>query len=588
LHLDKHYLSLREHFKRISDKETFSVKIGEIVDVLQCTRRNAQLLMNRMSEERYIVWVPGRGRGNASQLTFLKPVQELILEKAIIFAERQKLQEAWKLIDEYPGARLAFTDWAYNHLGFEESGDEEKLRFPFYRPVPNLDPTFVSRRTEAHLINQMFNKLVKFENGQIVSDLAHFWESNEDFSVWRFYLRKGVRFHHGRVMTSKDVAFTFSRYMESGHIDIMRNAIKEIRLPGKYSIEFVLTEPNAIFADFLCSERYSILPFELNEMDVTRPFSRLPVGTGPFQIVKNSDSLLLFEANDDYFEGRPWLDKIEIWIWPNYNPAEAADKIQQDDLYLGGFPAETGDYKEITSLEAGATYVTFNLTKQGPLQDKWFRKAVHFAIDREKMIMDLGAGRMTPADSFSTSISLASYQSQYDLELAKTYLAKSSYRGEKITLYTYVMPSNEKNANWLKGELSKVGINVEVVMLPVTKLSNQEVLSQADMVVAGEVLGIQEDADLIETFTYRNGFIYNHLGEGERQTVEKFISLCKREKDSGIRKRHLRSLETELTREYKLLFLYHTRQILQHSQSLKGIIMNGWGNVDYKNIWIKK
>ncbi|SFA69477.1 MULTISPECIES: ABC transporter substrate-binding protein [unclassified Bacillus (in: firmicutes)] len=587
MNMDQHYITLRKHFESIKDNEEFPIKMEQLEVVLSCTRRNAQILVKRMAEEGYIVWKAGRGRGNQSTMLFIQPLDELIFEKAKRLAVDEKLTDAWKLVDHFTGAKIEFANWLHKHLGFIESVDEDTLRFPFYRTVPDLDPTFVHRRSEAHLVNQLFNKLVKFADGKLTPDLAHFWESYDEDSVWRFYLRKGVKFHHGRTLTSKDVEYTFLRSMKYGHYDLMRDTIMEIKPVGKYTIDFILKESNALFADFLCSERYSIVPFELEQINLTRPFSALPIGTGPFRIKKNTDSILQLEAHDEYFGGRPWLDRIEMWVWPNYHRLEHKGQMREDDLYFGGFPAEEPSFNQIQNLEQGAVYLTFNLNKSGPTKNVYFRSAVHHALDREK-IMGLGGAKEAPACSFFTDYSQKCFQSDFDRVRAKELLAMSDYKGESLHLYTYVMPSNEQNARWIKEQLGLLGINIEVTILPISELSNPVVLARADFVVAGEVLGIQEDIDLIEMFNFRNGFIYNHLGDAEMELVQECLSLCKRESSSQVRKSHLSSLLENLTQEQKLIFLYHSKQTVQHSKSLSGIIMNGWGNVDYQNIWIKR
>ncbi|MBB3110298.1 MarR-like DNA-binding transcriptional regulator SgrR of sgrS sRNA [Paenibacillus phyllosphaerae] len=68
----------------------------------------------------------------------------------------------------------------------------------------------------------------------------------------------------------------------------------------------------------LCTERFSIVPEDIVEADRGGEFARLPIGTGPFRMVENISSMLVLEANESYFEGCPHLDRIEMWVWPNY------------------------------------------------------------------------------------------------------------------------------------------------------------------------------------------------------------------------------------------------------------------------------
>jgi ABC-type transport system substrate-binding protein len=77
-----------------------------------------------------------------------------------------------------------------------------------------------------------------------------------------------------------------------------------------------LSEPYAPFLSVLGMNKFKVLPKE----DVEKPrvdFGKYPIGTGPFRFVsmKEGEEIVL-EANPDYFEGRPYLDKIIFKIFP--------------------------------------------------------------------------------------------------------------------------------------------------------------------------------------------------------------------------------------------------------------------------------
>ena len=46
--------------------------------------------------------------------------------------------------------------------------------------------------------------------------LATTWKPNKDATVWTFQLRKGVRFHNGKEMTSADVVASMKQYVGKG------------------------------------------------------------------------------------------------------------------------------------------------------------------------------------------------------------------------------------------------------------------------------------------------------------------------------------------------------------------------------------
>ncbi|MDI5349442.1 hypothetical protein MJL48_31450, partial [Salmonella enterica subsp. enterica serovar Kentucky] len=45
------------------------------------------------------------------------------------------------------------------------------------------------------------------ENGELEADIAHHWQQISPL-LWRFYLRPGIHFHHGRELEMEDAAAT--------------------------------------------------------------------------------------------------------------------------------------------------------------------------------------------------------------------------------------------------------------------------------------------------------------------------------------------------------------------------------------------
>ncbi|MBM6618022.1 ABC transporter substrate-binding protein [Bacillus suaedaesalsae] len=586
MNIEQYYISLRKQYRSKGEGETFPILMDELLQTLKCTRRNAQLLLKKMTDVEYVNWMPGKGRGNTSKLTFLMPLSDIVLERAKQLTLEEKLDEAWKLIHQVQQVKFEFTEWLYRHFGFQTENEEDVLRFPFYRSVLDLDPTFVNRRTEGHLIEQIFNTLVLFDNNTktIRPSLAHFWECNEEYTEWTLYLRKGVRFHHGKRMTAEDVEFTFHRILHKSSYEEIKNTLKNVEKVNAYTVKFTLNETNVLFLNYLCSEKCSILPSNLNEL---HGFEANPIGTGPFRIKKNNDSILYLEANDYYFEGRPHLDAIEMWIWPNFEQSKVVEMLEKKDIYFGDDQVLNVEHTKIQHIEQGASFITINSRKAGPTQDVRFRKAIHFALDREKMISELGDMRSMPACSLFPKYSDEHFKNEYQVELAREYIQKSSYKGELLELYSYEMESNIVNTNWIKRELSQIGVNVTVTILPIKELARKEIIENIDMIFTGEVLGVQPDISLIESLTYRDGYIHNHVSENQKNVVIHTIDRCKQETSFEKRMEHLMALEEQLRKTYTLIFLYHTRQTIQHSQEMSGIMLNAWGKVDYKNVWVK-
>ncbi|QOS80475.1 SgrR family transcriptional regulator [Paenibacillus sp. JNUCC31] len=591
---EEHYLILRTHFEAVPEQEMIEVTMEQVTELLDCSRRNAQLVLNKLMESGCLKWIPGRGRGNVSRMSFQISISDLLAAKARQLVEKEHLNEAWRLIESSGTQRMKndFADWLELQLGILRTDGEERevLRFPFYRPVPQLDPAWVQRRTESHWVRQIFDTLLIFdpEEKRILPGLAHHWEWDESSSRWRFYLRKGVRFHHGQEMTARDVRFTFARMAGSTSSEWMLSLITDVQMQGRYCIDFYFAQPNAVFPAFLCTDRCSIVPEDLGGPDRAKCFSALPIGTGPFRMIKNNESLLVLEANDHYFEGRPHLDRIEMWVWPDYEGQPGANRTGRDmQLLYSNASQESAKEPSLSQLENGSTYLTFNLNKAGIQQDIQFRRAIHLGLDRERMIKELGGLRQCASEGFVLSAAQKDYAASSDLDEPKRLIQASDYGGEPLNLYTYEWLENEKTAAWISRRCKEIGVQLNVVKLPIEHLADPKVLAQADLVMAGEVLGEQADLTLLELYQSPFSFLRNHFSSEMTAYVDGKLKVCMGEPSSSERMKLLLGIQEKLKSSSNVMFLYHSLQRAQHHPMFEGIALNAWGKIDYKHIWLK-
>lgn len=103
-----------------------------------------------------------------------------------------------------------------------------------------LDPNRMAIGEEYVPAMWMFNNLVRLtDDGKLEPELAESWTASDDLRTWDFKLRKGVKFHHGREMTSDDVVFTFQRIADKNTASPVRNdvdLIDEVKGLNSYTI----------------------------------------------------------------------------------------------------------------------------------------------------------------------------------------------------------------------------------------------------------------------------------------------------------------------------------------------------------------
>ena len=91
------------------------------------------------------------------------------------------------------------------------------LRYANQGDLKSLDPyTLNETTTNAHLGHVYEGLTKRGKDLAIEPGLAERWEISEDGLTWRFFLRKGVKFHNGNPFTADDVIFSATRVRAPG------------------------------------------------------------------------------------------------------------------------------------------------------------------------------------------------------------------------------------------------------------------------------------------------------------------------------------------------------------------------------------
>jgi len=321
-----------------------------------------------------------------------------------------------------------------------------------------------------------------------------------------YKLRQDVKWSDGEPLTADDYVFTWQMFMSDKNTVTSRDPfdpyVDKVEAPDKYTLVVTFKEAYSPWQAKIFSNVNSTnaLPKHILEPVFKKDgtldnadWNRKPtVGVGPFLFKElESGSHLIFEANLNFWLGKPKVDQIFIRIVPDDAAQIAALKAGDSDIGVFIAYSDMPDLEKLGTLDMvkeSSGYKEswfFNMstredkTKGHPaLQDPNVRRAVVMAVDRDKICQDLLGGRTKPAITFWDGMPYADPSIKpipYDPEGAKKLLDEAGWKvgadgirekdGVKLKLrYATTTREVRKNTQVIVQQMWKaVGIDSELI-----------------------------------------------------------------------------------------------------------------------------
>lgn len=385
------------------------------------------------------------------------------------------------------GLRASVID--YNEEGPPTSGDA--IVVGSIGDATTLIPIIASDSASHDICGLVYNGLVKYDQDlNIVGELAEGWEIKEGGLVIIFYLRKNIRWHDGKPFTAEDVKFTYEKLIDpevrtpySG--DFLK--IKSLEIQDPYTVKVNYKEP---FSPALSSWGMWIMPKHIlkdEDLNITS-YGRHPIGTGPYKFLrwKTAERIDLV-ANEDYFEGRPRIDRYIYRIIPD--TATMFLELQAEGVDMMGlsplqYRRQTDNrffrvhYNRFRYPSFGYTYLGYNLLDDR-FKDKKVREALNLAVDKQELIdgILMGLGRVCtgPFVPESWAYNKEVEPSPYNPQKAKQMLAEAGWgdtdgdgwldKNGKIFEFTILTNQGNDLRRWateiIQRRLAEVGVKVK-------------------------------------------------------------------------------------------------------------------------------
>lgn len=265
-----------------------------------------------------------------------------------------------------------------------------------------FDPRVLTDQASWRVADVVFNGLMrKGERGAFLPDLAESVET-ADARVWRFRLRAGVRFHDGRALTSRDVAFTFRSLLAEGFVSSKKEPLRiveSIETPSPLEVVFRLREP---YASLPVQLLLGILP------DGTSPEEARtrPVGTGPYRLARyRPDDRVVLERFDGHFGGRAGIRTLVYRIVPDATTRALELLRGSVHLVVNGLPPDLlprlGEAPHLAvTVRPGANYAYLCFNLRDPVfARREVRRALALSLDRDALAHGLWRDTVEPTET---------------------------------------------------------------------------------------------------------------------------------------------------------------------------------------------
>ncbi|MCB9156199.1 MAG: ABC transporter substrate-binding protein [Caldilineaceae bacterium] len=224
------------------------------------------------------------------------------------------------------------------------------------------------------------------------------WEANDDVTEWTLNLKQGIKFNNGDELTTDDVMFSFSQWLDEdigssmlgllSYLDGM-NSVEQV---DDYTIKLHLNSGNIGVPEHLFHYPAIIL-----HRNFEGDYIKQPIGTGPFTLDEyNQDERAVLKARSDYWrmgeDGNPlpYLDEV-VYVNLDKDATVAAMLGGQVDSIYNPGPSQwqaTKDSPDFNVIPASTaqTIVLRTRVDLEPWDDNRVRTALKMCQDREKIL----------------------------------------------------------------------------------------------------------------------------------------------------------------------------------------------------------
>ena len=466
------------------------------------------------------------------------------------------------------------------------------------RSGPNtLDPRLSNDEATQRISQLIYSPLLEHgDDLRIRPALAERFE-NPDPLTYIAYLHRGVMFHDGHELTSRDVVYTFKSILDPALPSPFRGAfraLKDVAALDDYTVAFTLTEPFAAFPMQLTGVP-PIVPADAGDSLKTAP-----IGTGPYRFVRyDADDTLVLSAFERYWEGLPDNAGIVMKVIPDDTMRGLELRKGTTDLVVNDLPPDivhqlekSGQFSIERSPGLDYSYLGINL-RDPVLADIRVRHAIGYATNRDAIIEYLRRGLGRPAVGLVPDLAWAFepdvFRFTYDPDRAGRLLDEAGYPDPdgsgprfRLTLSLKISTNEETRlqATAIQHDLGAVGINLDVRSYEFATFYNDVVKGNFQLFALQWVGGAMIDPDMLRRVFHSRevppgGFNRGHYRNDQ---VDHLLDLATTALNETTRKRYYSDAQKLIAADAPYIPIWNKTNVIVAQKGLDGLHLNAVGD----------
>ncbi|MDR2085257.1 MAG: ABC transporter substrate-binding protein [Bacteroidales bacterium] len=512
--------------------------------------------------------------------------------------------------------------------------DKTVFRYNEVDAITSLDPAYTRNLSNINACHQLFNGLVQLDDRlNVKACCAKDWNISEDGKTYTFILRDDIYFHKHylfgndstRKLVASDFVYSFNRIIDPAwaspgawvlsNVNRLDNGNLDVSAPNDTILIINLSQAFSPFLGILSMKYCSVVPKEIIDY-YGKDFRNNPIGTGPFKFKYwKEDEKLILVKNESYFEfdedkQLPYLDAISIsfikdkqtvfleFVKDNFEYMSGIDPAFMNEFLTSEGelnPKYSEKYYLLSEPYLNTEYIGFNLADStNPLSDPIVRKAVNYALDKDKMLRHLRANIGTPGyygfipDGLPGHLTenIYEYNPNKAIELLKQSKFYNDGKFLEISIATTIEYSDL--VGYIQNRFNIIGIPVKIDIYPPAVIKEMRASNKLQCFRGSWVADYPDAENYLSVFYSKNfspnGPNYCHFSNPD------FDMLYEQSlKESDVERRNIlyQEMDRILMEEPPVIILYYDRVLRFVNKKVEGLGSNPINLLELKRVEIR-